>query len=113
MLSSSANAQYSGVTPKRPDAICLMRELRSRAVPRVRKRAGSSPPSPQLLLPPIMFIAMASVSCASADSEPCDMAPVEKRRVIVLGRLDLVERHGRAGRHDLEQVVQLGRSDGR
>jgi len=36
MFSSSAKAQYSGVTPKRPDAICLMRELRSRAVPRVR-----------------------------------------------------------------------------
>ena len=82
MLSSSAYAQYSGVTPKRPDAICLIRELRSRAVPRVRKRAGSSPPSPQLLLPPIMFIAIASVSCASAESAPCDIAPVEKRRVI-------------------------------
>jgi len=71
-----------GVTPKRPDAICLIRELRSRAVPRVRNRAGSSPPSPQLLFPPIMFIAIASVSWASADSEPCDIAPVENRRVI-------------------------------
>ena len=32
--SSSANAAYSGVTPKRPEAICLIRELRS-----VRKRS--------------------------------------------------------------------------
>jgi len=40
--SSSANAAYSGVTPKRPDAICFIRELRS-----VRNRDGSSPPSPQ------------------------------------------------------------------
>ena len=29
MLSSSANEQYSGVTPKRPEAICLMRQFLS------------------------------------------------------------------------------------
>ena len=34
------------------------------------KRSGSSPPSPVLDLPPSRFIAMASVSCASAEMEP-------------------------------------------
>ncbi len=29
--------------------------------------------------PPIAFIASASVSCASAEIDPCEMAPVEKR----------------------------------
>jgi hypothetical protein len=32
-----------------------------------------------LLLPPILFIAIASVSCASADSEPKLIAPVQNR----------------------------------
>ena len=35
-----------------------------------RKRSGSSPPSPVLLLPPMRFMAMASVSCASLLIEP-------------------------------------------
>ena len=59
------------------------------------KRAGSSPPSPVLLLPPIRFMAIASVSCASRLIEPNDIAPVAKRLTISLGRLDLVERHRR------------------
>src|ERR671931_129692 len=42
ICSSIAEARYSGVTPKRPEATCLMAELRS-----VPKRAGSSPPSPE------------------------------------------------------------------
>ena len=46
------------------------------------KRAGSSPPSPELLLAPIRFIATASVSCASLPSAPNDMAPVVKRLTI-------------------------------
>ncbi len=46
------------------------------------KRYSASPPSPQLDLPPMRFMASAKVSWASADSEPCDMAPVEKRLVI-------------------------------
>ena len=50
------------------------------------KRAGSSPPSPVLLLPPIRFMAMASVSCASLLIEPYDMAPVLKRfRIASIG----------------------------
>src|SRR3981189_120685 len=35
MLNSSANAQDSGVTPNRPDAICLMRESRVGVATRV------------------------------------------------------------------------------
>ena len=34
------------------------------------KRAGSSPPSPVLLLPPMRFMATASASCASLLMEP-------------------------------------------
>src|SRR5206468_9979166 len=45
-------------------------------------RAGSSPPSPVLLRPPMRFMAMASVSCASLLIEPKDMAPVAKRLMI-------------------------------
>ena len=75
--SSSACAAYSAVTPNRPDATCLIRELRSS-----RKRAGSSPPSPQFERPPRRLNAIATVSCASAESEPCDMPPLEKRRRI-------------------------------
>ena len=52
------------VTPKRPEATCLIAEYSSRRLVTVANRASSSPPSPQLLLPPIRFIAIASVLCA-------------------------------------------------
>ncbi len=42
----------------------------------VMKRMGSSPPSPELLLPWIEFIAMAMASWASLLMDPNDMAPV-------------------------------------
>ena len=45
-------------------------------------RSGSSPPSPVLLLAPIRFIAIASVSCASLLIAPKDMAPVVNRLTI-------------------------------
>ena len=45
-------------------------------------RSGSSPPSPVLTLPPMRFIAMASVSCASVEIEPSDIAPVQNRLTI-------------------------------
>ncbi len=64
-------------TPKRPEATCLIFERRSSP-----KRTGSSPPSPVFDRPPIRFIATASVSCASRESEPSDIAPVEKRLTI-------------------------------
>ena len=47
-----------------------------------RTGAGSSPPSPVLLLPPSRFMAMASVSCASPLIEPYDIAPVANRLTI-------------------------------
>ena len=47
-----------------------------------RNRSGSSPPSPVFDLPPIRFMAMASVVCASRLIEPNDMAPVAKRLTI-------------------------------
>ena len=46
------------------------------------KRRGSSPPSPVFDLPPSRFIAIASVSCASVEIEPSDIAPVAKRFTI-------------------------------
>ena len=46
------------------------------------KRAGSSPPSPVLHLPPMRFIAIARVSCASLLIDPNDIAPVSKRLTI-------------------------------
>ncbi len=66
-------------TPKRPDATCLIFERRSSV-----KRTGSSPPSPVFDRPPMLFIARASVSCASREIEPSDIAPVEKRFTISL-----------------------------
>ena len=48
------------------------------------KRSGSSPPSPVLDFAPSRFIAMAKVSCASAEIDPYDIAPVENRLTISL-----------------------------
>jgi hypothetical protein len=47
------------------------------------KRSVSSPPSPVFDLPPMRFMAMASVVCASRLIEPKLMAPVAKRRTIL------------------------------
>ena len=63
---SSALVRYSAVTPKRPDATCLIAERRSGSC----RRSGSSPPSPVFDLPPMRFMAMASVSWASIEIEP-------------------------------------------
>ena len=75
---SSACTRYSVVTPNRPLATCLIAERRSGS----RRRSGSSPPSPVLDFPPSLFMAIASVSCASAEIDPYDMAPVLKRLTI-------------------------------
>ena len=48
------------------------------------KRFGSSPPSPVFDLPPMRFIAIANVACASVEIEPKDIAPVAKRFTISL-----------------------------
>src|SRR4029453_16176959 len=103
--SSSANAAYSAVTPKRPEATCLIAELRS-----VRKRPASSPPSPEFERAPSRLSAIPIVSCASADSAPCDMAPPEKRRTTTPPpRLCPLERQGGAGLCELEEVARLQR----
>ena len=70
------------VTPNRPLAICLIALVRFSPLRPGTYRAGSSPPSPQLLMPPSRFIATAIASCASGLSEPSDIAPETKRRTI-------------------------------
>ena len=72
-------ARYSAVTPKRPEATCLMAERIESPFGSGLKRSTSSPPSPVLDLPPMRFMATASVVCASRLMEPKLMAPVEKR----------------------------------
>ena len=67
------------MTPKRPEAICLIDERRLSP-----KRDGSSPPSPVFDLPPSEFIATASDSCVSLLIEPRLIAPVQKRLTISL-----------------------------
>src|SRR6195952_653340 len=75
---SSAETRYSLVTPNRPLATCLTALRRSGS----RSRSESSPPSPELDLPPRVFMATARVSWASIEIDPYDMAPVEQRRTI-------------------------------
>ena len=86
-------ARYSAVTPKRPDATCLIALRIESPFAIGLKRSGSSPPSPVFDLPPMRFIAMASVVCASREIEPNDMAPVANRLTISAAGLDLVERN--------------------
>ena len=81
------------MTPKRPDATCLIAERIESPFGSGLKRSASSPPSPVFDLPPMRFMAMASVVCASREIEPNDMAPVEKRLTMFFGRLDLLDRH--------------------
>ena len=75
---SSAFVRYSAVTPKRPEATCLIALRRSGSW----SRSASSPPSPVLDFAPNRFMAIARVSCASWEIEPYDMAPVENRLTI-------------------------------
>ena len=53
--------RYSVVTPKRPEATCLIAERIESPFGIGLKRSASSPPSPVFDLPPIRFIAIASV----------------------------------------------------
>ena len=71
--------RYSAVTPNRPDAICLMAEFALSPLARGLARAGSSPPSPLSDRAPMRFIAIDSVSCASADSVPNEIAGAIRR----------------------------------
>src|SRR3984885_14824433 len=79
---SSAFTRYSDVTPKRPDATCLIALRRESPLASGTKRTASSPPSPVFERAPRRFVAMARFSCASAEIDPYDMAPVEKRVTI-------------------------------
>src|SRR5579871_85774 len=67
---SSALTRYSDVTPKRPDATCFTALRRRSPLASGTQREASSPPSPVLDLPPMRFMAIASVSCASAEIDP-------------------------------------------
>ena len=68
---SSAFTRYSLVTPKRPRRHLLHRAAAQVAVRRPGvNRSASSPPSPVFDFPPMRFIAIASVSCASFEIEP-------------------------------------------
>ncbi len=67
-----------------PDATCLTALRRQSPLGSRSKRASSSPPSPVFERPPIRFIAIASVSCASLLIDPNDIAPVAKRLTISL-----------------------------
>ena len=61
-----------------------MAELRHSPSSSRVKRLGSSPPSPELLFPPMRFMAFAKFSCASSLIDPKDMAPVLKRFTILV-----------------------------
>src|ERR1700761_9551901 len=67
---SSALTRYSLVTPNRPLATCLPEERPRPPLESGTSRRASSPPSPVLDRPPRRFIAIAMVSCASAEIEP-------------------------------------------
>ena len=70
------------MTPKRPEATCLIAERRRSPLASGHVARGSSPPSPVFERAPIRFIAIASVSCASRLSAPRLIAPVVKRLTI-------------------------------
>src|ERR1700735_2545213 len=70
---SSALTRYSLVTPNRPLATCLTADRRESPFGSGLNRAASSPPSPVLDRPPSRFIAIARVSCASAEIDPYDI----------------------------------------
>ena len=86
---SSELTRYSVVTPKRPDATCLILERIELPLGSGTKRSGSSPPSPVLERPPMRFMAMARLVCASREIEPKLIAPVEKRLTISDAGFDL------------------------
>src|SRR5665647_2778315 len=83
ICSSSAFTRYSVVAPKRAEATCRIRDRMLSPFGSGMFRSGSSPPSPELLRPPIWFIAMAIVSWVSLLMEPNDIAAVTKRGDVV------------------------------
>ena len=80
LISSSSHwFRYSAVTPKRPDATCLIFADGLSPFGSGWKCAGSSPPSPESDLAPIRFMATFSVLCASGLRAPSDIPGVTNR----------------------------------
>ncbi len=80
LISSSSHwLRYSAVTPKRPEATCLILAEGLSPLGSGWKCAGSSPPSPLSDFAPMRFIATFSVLCASGLSAPSDIPGVTKR----------------------------------
>src|SRR5476649_419331 len=83
--------RYSVVTPKRPEATCLMAERIESPLGSGLKRSDSSPPSPVLDLPPMRFIAIAKVVWASRLIEPRHSTRC-KALYDIYGRLNFIHR---------------------
>src|SRR2546421_8334530 len=96
--------RYSVVTPKRPEATCLIAERIESPFGSGLKRSASSPPSPVLDLPPIRFIAIASVVCASREIERS-----EERRVGKEGRSRWSPYHLKKKKYDRGLLRFIGR----
>ena len=86
LISSSVQLfRYSAVTPKRPDATCLIALDGLSPFGRRLKRSGSSPPSPESDFAPILFIAIERVSCASGLKAPSEIpGETSRRRISVM-----------------------------
>ena len=64
------------VTPNLPEATCLIADRIDVPSGIILNLSTSSPPSPVLDFPPILFIANAKLVWASLEMEPNDIAPV-------------------------------------
>ena len=93
------------MTPNRPEATCLIAERIESPFGKGLKRSASSPPSPVFDLPPMRFIAIASVVCASRLIEPKLIAPVEKRLTILAAGSTSSSGTGSIGRAELHQAA--------
>ncbi len=83
--------RYSVVTPKRPEATCLIAERIESPFGSGLKRSDSSPPSPVLDLPPIRFIAIAKCRVRLARDRAEAHRAGGETLDDVLGGFDLVE----------------------
>src|SRR5439155_430677 len=101
---TSALTRYSVVTPNRPEATCLIAERIESPFGSRLKRDDSSPPSPVFDLPPMRFIAIAKVVCASRLIEPKLMAPVAIERIVA-------ERAGMPDQRFFRDRLQVGAFD--
>src|SRR4029450_6061975 len=92
ICSSTALARYSGVTPKRPEATCLIRELRSV----VKRPRVAAPPGP--VMAPRRRLVGLGRERAVAHGRGGEAAQHLR------GRLDLVERGYRTGWDQVQQA---------